>query len=494
MSETGLEEGHSGEALLFSLARIAKARGDALAVAVLTDAHVRQDSERYDNWNGGMYHVSLRLDIDAELYSKLTPEDRKRICEFIRAEADPILDLTENEDLSSVAILPRPQSVPRAWRDQEKAWLREKDTNGVGRPPPDQPARTESSASGQVGPAFPPPNRTDHVAGQKLSILETRLVERVLQMGNGYVLNFSNPTFADFFAEHNVNIDVGFDEGGTSKANRLRTFLKAAHPILAGKVLLALLDHRLAMPSPPPDKDVEEYRAIASRFVLVPDTYDVTLSFAGEDRTHADAVARGCVNRGIRVFYDDYEKATLWGKDLYQHLSDVYANRARFCVVFVSRHYASKLWTNHELRAAQSRAFTERREYILPVRLDDTQLPGLTGTTGYVEWARHTADEVVGMLAVKLGRAVASPSAAAPPAPPVLDDADILSILESWLGNRTKAQNTSVIHLDAVDRELRLPPGSAARHIEQAARAYNYKLRRKGTGTVVFDPEDDIPF
>src|SRR5688500_14410810 len=103
-------------------------------------------------------------------------------------------------------------------------------------------------------------------------MLETRLIERILQMGSGYVLDFSNRTFADFFAEHDVAIDVGFDDGGTSKANRLRTFLKAAHPVLAGKVLLALLDRRLSMPSPPPDKDVEEYRAVASRFIIVPDT------------------------------------------------------------------------------------------------------------------------------------------------------------------------------------------------------------------------------
>lgn len=64
-------------------------------------------------------------------------------------------------------------------------------------------------------------------------------------------------------------------------------------------------------------------------------------------------------------------------------------------------------------------------------------------------------------------------------------------------GSRRKlgaAYNTSVIHLDAVDRELHLPSGSTARHIEQAGRAYNYKLRRKGSGTVVFDPEDDVPF
>ena len=56
--------------------------------------------------------------------------------------------------------------------------------------------------------------------------------------------------------------------------------------------------------------------------------YDVALSFAGEDRIHAVALAEILSRRGVKVFYDKYEKSTLWGKDLYTHLSD-YANGKR---------------------------------------------------------------------------------------------------------------------------------------------------------------------
>lgn len=66
--------------------------------------------------------------------------------------------------------------------------------------------------------------------------------------------------------------------------------------------------------------------------------YDVALSFAGEDRTHAQSLADALRQRYIRVFYDEYEKAALWGKDLYAHLSDVYQNRARYCVILISQH------------------------------------------------------------------------------------------------------------------------------------------------------------
>jgi hypothetical protein len=77
--------------------------------------------------------------------------------------------------------------------------------------------------------------------------------------------------------------------------------------------------------------------------------YDVALSFAGEDRSVAEALAQALRDSGARVFYDRYEQATLWGKDLYQHLQTVYRDTARYCVVFVSAAYARKLWTRHEL-------------------------------------------------------------------------------------------------------------------------------------------------
>src|SRR5262245_17650237 len=130
--------------------------------------------------------------------------------------------------------------------------------------------------------------------------------------------------------------------------------------------------------------------------------YDVALSFAGEDRDVARRVAEDLTKRGIRVFYDVYERAVLWGKNLYDHLSNVYENKAIFCIVFVSQHYASKLWTTHERKAAQARAFREHNEYILPVKLDDTTIPGITATTGYVSWPPENAVSLSKLVIEKL--------------------------------------------------------------------------------------------
>ena len=63
--------------------------------------------------------------------------------------------------------------------------------------------------------------------------------------------------------------------------------------------------------------------------------YDIEFSFAGEDRAIVEELATRLTDEGVRVFYDAYEKAALWGKDLYQHLQIVYRDRARYCVVIV---------------------------------------------------------------------------------------------------------------------------------------------------------------
>ena len=131
--------------------------------------------------------------------------------------------------------------------------------------------------------------------------------------------------------------------------------------------------------------------------------YDVALSFAGEDRPYAEQLASRLQTGGYSVFYDDFERAQLWGKDLYVHLSSVYKDQARYCVIFLSAHYARKSWPRHELQSAQARAFVEEnREYILPIRLDDTEIPGILLTAGYLDLRSMTIEEICQVLVEKL--------------------------------------------------------------------------------------------
>lgn len=104
------------------------------------------------------------------------------------------------------------------------------------------------------------------------------------------------------------------------------------------------------------------------------------------------------------MFYDEDERVNLWGKDLAEHFDHIYRQASRYCVMFVSAAYAAKKWTRHERRSALARAIEEEGEYILPARFDDTELPGLPPTVGYIDLREIAPATLVEFLLEKLGK------------------------------------------------------------------------------------------
>ena len=130
--------------------------------------------------------------------------------------------------------------------------------------------------------------------------------------------------------------------------------------------------------------------------------YDIAFSFAGEDRNVVEPLAQRLKQQGVSVFYDRDKQAQLWGENLQEVLTDVYLKQARFCVMFISRAYAEKMWTREERRAAMARAMKQKRAYILPIRLDETELEGLLPSVAHINFSDHAEDEIVGMILEKL--------------------------------------------------------------------------------------------
>ncbi len=131
--------------------------------------------------------------------------------------------------------------------------------------------------------------------------------------------------------------------------------------------------------------------------------YDIALSFAGEDREYVREIAKKLKAKKLKVFFDEFEEAKLWGKDLYQYLHYIYKECALFCVVFVSSNYIEKAWTRHELKAAQNRAFLDNSEYILPLILEPCiNLPGLLDTIGYISAKCYNSTQIVKIIYEKI--------------------------------------------------------------------------------------------
>ncbi len=131
--------------------------------------------------------------------------------------------------------------------------------------------------------------------------------------------------------------------------------------------------------------------------------YEVALSFAGEQRDYVEEVARALESRGINVFYDDFEKVELWGKNLIEKLHRVYQYESQLTVMFISKKYVEKAWPRHERRSMLNRALAEPKEYILPVRFDNTKVPGLPEDVSYLQAEDHTPAELAILIATKLG-------------------------------------------------------------------------------------------
>lgn len=131
--------------------------------------------------------------------------------------------------------------------------------------------------------------------------------------------------------------------------------------------------------------------------------YDVALSFAGEDREYVDRLATILRENDVKVFYDKFEEVDLWGKDLGIHFDYVYRQQSKYFIPFISEHYEKKIWTNYEVRNAISRAIENKEEYILPVRFDSTELPGIRSSIGYLDLRNMQPEELASKVLKKIG-------------------------------------------------------------------------------------------
>ena len=77
-----------------------------------------------------------------------------------------------------------------------------------------------------------------------LNVTEQRYIEKVLDMGTGYVLDFTDATFGAFLKRHGVEIHGNkYRTYGTSKAKKMRAFWELEADGLVAGVLSEMLDN-----------------------------------------------------------------------------------------------------------------------------------------------------------------------------------------------------------------------------------------------------------
>jgi hypothetical protein len=156
-------------------------------------------------------------------------------------------------------------------------------------------------------------------------------------------------------------------------------------------------------------------------------SYDVALSYLREEHANdARELATRLRKAGYSVFFDEFEEAEMWGQVLEEKLESIYRDEARFCVMFVSAAYIERPWTRHERRVAIARA-ARQTGYVLPIRYDDSDIPGLPDGVVYRDRRKDSLDTIFGHLARKLGPPRAA--SAGPAAPIQVFPADYVGLV-----------------------------------------------------------------
>jgi hypothetical protein len=92
--------------------------------------------------------------------------------------------------------------------------------------------------------------------------------------------------------------------------------------------------------------------------------YDFALSFAGPDRTLAEALFSSLSEMEFEVFYDKNEQHRILAEDVEDYLRPIYLSDAQFVIVLLGPEYPKRVWTRFE-----SQQFAQRfkQNAVIPV-------------------------------------------------------------------------------------------------------------------------------
>jgi hypothetical protein len=131
--------------------------------------------------------------------------------------------------------------------------------------------------------------------------------------------------------------------------------------------------------------------------------YDIALSFAGEERHLAKRLNELLKSEDLRTFYDKDHASMLVGENLIDKLAEIYGEKSRYCAIFISENYIKKQWTNHERIHAQARQLRNNSAYIIPLIVDNVELPGLPQSIGYIDLKENDLEFAAKTISAKIG-------------------------------------------------------------------------------------------
>lgn len=148
--------------------------------------------------------------------------------------------------------------------------------------------------------------------------------------------------------------------------------------------------------------------------------FRIALSYPGERRPFIEQVAERlstAVGRE-RVLYDKYYEAEFARFDLDTYLQGLYHDESELIAVFLCADYERKEWCGLEWRAVRDLIKQRQASSVMPLRFDDTKIPGLFSTDGYL-WIGGRSPEDIADRILERWRLNSGEPATAAAKPPV---------------------------------------------------------------------------
>jgi hypothetical protein len=149
--------------------------------------------------------------------------------------------------------------------------------------------------------------------------------------------------------------------------------------------------------------------------------FKIALSFPGEHRDFVEQVAARLADQVGRdqVLYDKYYEAEFARPDLDTYLQRLYHDESELIAVFLCADYERKDWCGLEWRAIRDLIKKRQTSTVMPLRFDNTEIPGLFSTDGYVWIGGRSPQEIADLILQRLQVNAGQPSAS-PPSSPVV--------------------------------------------------------------------------
>ena len=126
--------------------------------------------------------------------------------------------------------------------------------------------------------------------------------------------------------------------------------------------------------------------------------FNAGVSFAKEDRKHAEMLVDELKAQGTTVFYDKDYSAEIWGEDG-SKFEEIYGQQCEYVIPLVSKNYLDSDYARHEFQAARKAEKKRGTTVILPVRLDHSSLVGLTEDRPYLAIDDYSIEQMAAIFA-----------------------------------------------------------------------------------------------